>query len=70
MILGPMAEAQLRNAMSIGEGRWTVFIERPLTAGILFACVLVLVLPRVMHWRMQRRLVAQKRHSAEAAAGG
>jgi putative tricarboxylic transport membrane protein len=29
MILGPMAEAQLRNAMSIGEGKWTVFIERP-----------------------------------------
>lgn len=70
MILGPMAEAQLRNAMSIGEGRWTVFIERPLTAGILATCVLVLVLPRLLHWRAQRRLVAQKRHSAEAAAGG
>jgi putative tricarboxylic transport membrane protein len=29
MILGPMAEAERRNAMSIGEGRWTVFLQRP-----------------------------------------
>ena len=24
MILGPLAEAQMRNGLSIGEGRWTV----------------------------------------------
>jgi len=29
MILGPLAEAQMRNAMSIGEGKWSVFVERP-----------------------------------------
>jgi uncharacterized membrane protein YGL010W len=25
----PLAEAQMRNALSIGEGRWTIFLQRP-----------------------------------------
>ncbi len=29
IILGPLAEAQLRNAMSIGEGSAMVFVQRP-----------------------------------------
>ena len=46
MILGPLAEAQLRNAMSIGEGKWTVFVERPMSLALLVVVVAVLVLPR------------------------
>jgi putative tricarboxylic transport membrane protein len=48
MILGPLAEAQMRNALSIGEGRWSVFIERPMSATLLAVIVAVLVLPRLM----------------------
>jgi putative tricarboxylic transport membrane protein len=48
MILGPMAEAQMRNALSIGEGQWSVFIDRPVSATLLAVVVLVLVLPRVL----------------------
>ena len=55
MILGPMAEAQMRNALSIGEGRWSVFIERPMSATLLAIVVAVLVLPRLMAWRKQLR---------------
>ena len=52
MILGPLAEAQLRNALSIGEGKWGVFLERPMSATLLAIVVLVLVLPRLMKmWR-------------------
>ncbi|HWP17661.1 MAG TPA: tripartite tricarboxylate transporter permease [Burkholderiaceae bacterium] len=58
MILGPMAEAQMRNALSIGEGRWTVFVERPLAATILAVCVAVLVLPRLLRWRAARAVQA------------
>jgi putative tricarboxylic transport membrane protein len=47
MILGPLAEAQLRNAMAIGEGKWTVFIERPMSLAMLFVVLAVLVLPRL-----------------------
>ncbi|WP_395137539.1 tripartite tricarboxylate transporter permease [Schlegelella aquatica] len=58
MILGPMAEAQMRNALSIGEGRWSVFFERPLAATILVVCLVVLVLPRVLRGRARSELQA------------
>jgi putative tricarboxylic transport membrane protein len=54
MILGPMAEAQMRNALSIGEGNWLVFVQRPMSA-VLLALVLSLVLiPLVMKWLKRR----------------
>jgi putative tricarboxylic transport membrane protein len=55
MILGPLAEAQLRNAISIGEGRWTVFLERPVSALLLAVVVAVLVLPRLFRLLAARR---------------
>jgi putative tricarboxylic transport membrane protein len=51
MILGPLAEAQMRNALSIGEGKWGVFLERPMSAVLLVVVLLVLVLPRLMKLR-------------------
>src|SRR5262245_45260240 len=48
MILGPLAEAQMRNALSIGEGKWTVFLERPGSLFLLVVIIAVLVLPRVL----------------------
>ncbi len=51
LILGPLAEAQFRNAMSIGEGSMTVFFERPMSAGLLALVVLVLVTPRLLAMR-------------------
>ncbi len=57
MILGPLAEAQLRNAMSIGEGKWTVFIERPVSVFLIVVIATVLLLPRLMRWYSSRRAV-------------
>jgi putative tricarboxylic transport membrane protein len=51
MILGPLAEAHLRNALAIGEGHWSVFIQRPMSAALLAVCVAVLVVPRVLRRR-------------------
>jgi putative tricarboxylic transport membrane protein len=53
MILGPLAEAQMRNALSIGEGHWGVFIERPMSASLLAVVLAVLVLPRL--WKLLKR---------------
>jgi len=53
MILGPLAEAQLRNAVAIGEGRWTVFVERPMSLALILVVVAVLVLPRVLRGRVR-----------------
>jgi putative tricarboxylic transport membrane protein len=58
MILGPLGEAHMRNAMSIGEGKWTVFIERPLSATILAVCVAVLIVPPLLTRFRRRRAVA------------
>ena len=50
MILGPLAEAQMRNALSIGEGHWGIFLQRPMSLALLVIVVLVLVLPRLLQW--------------------
>jgi len=55
MILGPLAEAQMRNALSIGEGRWSVFIERPMSLTLLVVVLMVLLLPRVWALLARRR---------------
>ena len=55
MILGPLAEAQMRNALSIGEGKWGVFVERPVSVALLGVIVAVLVLPRAVAWLRRRR---------------
>jgi putative tricarboxylic transport membrane protein len=48
MILGPLAEAQLRNAISIGEGSPMVFLQRPMALTLLLVVVGVMVVPRVI----------------------
>ena len=53
VLLGPLAEAQLRTALSIGEGRWGVLVGRPMSATLLAVIVSVLVLPRLV--KMLRR---------------
>ena len=56
MILGPLAEAQLRNAMSIGEGSALVFVQRPVSLLLIGVVVAVLVLPRLAKRWNQRKL--------------
>ena len=54
MILGPLAEAQLRNAMSIGEGSAMVFVQRPVSLILIMVVVSVLVLPRLVRYAVNR----------------
>jgi putative tricarboxylic transport membrane protein len=58
MILGPMSEKQLRNALSIAQGDWTVFLKQPICAGILAVTVAVLVLPRLLPLLFKRKASA------------
>jgi putative tricarboxylic transport membrane protein len=48
MILGPLAEAQMRNAVSIGEGSFRVFVERPMSLALVIVVLAVLLVPRAM----------------------
>ncbi|MBT0569253.1 tripartite tricarboxylate transporter permease [Curvibacter sp. CHRR-16] len=54
MILGPLAEAQLRNAISLGEGSALIFLQRPASFAILLVVMVVLVLPRAAKWYRNR----------------
>ncbi len=42
-ILGPMMEENLRRALLLSRGDWSVFVSRPLSAGLLAAAALLLV---------------------------
>jgi putative tricarboxylic transport membrane protein len=64
MILGPLAEAQMRNALSIGEGRWSIFIERPMSLTLLCVVVALLLVPKLL-----ARLESARTRSAPASLG-
>jgi putative tricarboxylic transport membrane protein len=48
LILGPMAEAQLRRALSISLGDPLVLVESPISATLLGIAFIALVAPFVM----------------------
>jgi len=48
MILGPMAETQLRRALAIGQGSPWVLVDSPLSATLLALAVAVLLLPTLL----------------------
>jgi putative tricarboxylic transport membrane protein len=43
-ILGPMMEENLRRALLLSRGDWSVFVTRPLSAGLLVVAGLLLVI--------------------------
>jgi putative tricarboxylic transport membrane protein len=45
MILGPRAEAQLRNALSISQGDWMIFLQKPLSASLLAITTVLVIAP-------------------------
>ncbi|MBL0124429.1 MAG: tripartite tricarboxylate transporter permease [Betaproteobacteria bacterium] len=47
MILGPLAEAQLRRSLSISQGDWMIFLQKPLSASLLVITALMVVGPWV-----------------------
>ena len=56
LILGPMAETQLRRALSISQGDMTVFLTRPLSAVFLVITALLVIVPfAVRHYRRRRQ---------------
>ncbi len=45
LILGPMAEQQLRRALAIAQGDWTTLVSTPVSATLLAISALFLVVP-------------------------
>ena len=44
LILGPMMEENLRRALLLSRGEWSVFVTRPLSASLLAVAVLLLII--------------------------
>ena len=53
MILGPLAEQNFRQALTISAGDWTVFFTRPLSVSILILAALALVGPKLYSFAMK-----------------
>ena len=48
LILGPMAEQQLRRALAIAQGDWTTLLQSPIAAVLLLLATTALVLPIIL----------------------
>ena len=53
-ILGPMMEENLRRALLLSRGDWSTFMTRPLSAGLLIAAVLMIVVVMLPSIRNKR----------------
>jgi putative tricarboxylic transport membrane protein len=63
VILGPMAEQQLRRALAIADGSPMVLITRPISATLLAAALLLLAAPHMIRWwRGARPTAPPSRH--------
>ena len=56
LILAPMAEQSMRQALTISMGDWSTFVTRPLSGAILGVAALLLIVPPL--WRAGLRLRA------------
>ena len=54
MVLGPLMEENLRRALLISRGDWTVFLTRPLSATLIAIAVFLLVLALLPALRAKR----------------
>lgn len=54
LILGPMAELQLRRALAIGQGDPITLVSTPISAGLLFVAVALLLVPVIRQMQKSR----------------
>src|SRR5215203_2887223 len=59
-ILGPMMEENLRRALLLSRGDWSTFVSRPLSAGLLGAAVLMIVIVTLPTIRKKREVAFQE----------
>ncbi|TXI12944.1 MAG: tripartite tricarboxylate transporter permease [Polynucleobacter sp.] len=48
LILGPMAEQSMRQAMTISQGQWSTFFTRPISGSIMALAIALLVIPPII----------------------
>jgi putative tricarboxylic transport membrane protein len=56
LILGPMAEQSMRQAMTISQGQWSTFFTRPISGSIMLIAIALLVVPPVIKLLKKSRI--------------
>ena len=56
LALGPQAEVQLRQALAVGHGSFSIFVTRPGSLALLVIALLLVVMPRLLQGWAQRRM--------------
>lgn len=59
LILGPMAEQQLRRALAISQGDPTVLLTSPIAAGLLLLATAAVLVPLIMRLRGRGRILTE-----------
>jgi putative tricarboxylic transport membrane protein len=59
LILGPMAEQQLRRALAIAQGDWSTLVSTPLAASLLGIAALALIVPMILRWIGRGKMLSQ-----------
>jgi putative tricarboxylic transport membrane protein len=57
LILAPMAEQSMRQALTISQGEWSTFFTRPLSGSLMAVAALLLIVPPL--WKQWRQLQAR-----------
>ena len=55
IVLGPLAETSMRQALIIGQGSPAIFVTRPISAGILICSVMLFMLPLIKFIRAKMK---------------
>lgn len=55
LILGPMMEQSMRQALTISQGQWSAFITRPLSGTLIAIALLLLAAPALTAWLRRRK---------------
>jgi putative tricarboxylic transport membrane protein len=56
LILGPMAEQSMRQALTISQGNWSTFFIRPISGTLMAVAIALLVIPNVLRIIRARKL--------------
>jgi putative tricarboxylic transport membrane protein len=59
LVLGPLFETSLRQALTMSHGSGVIFVSRPISGTLLFAALLALTLPTLFALLRQRRGLAE-----------
>ncbi|RYE07769.1 MAG: tripartite tricarboxylate transporter permease [Hyphomicrobiales bacterium] len=59
LILGPMAEQQIRRALAISQGDVTVLFTSPIAATLLALSAIALFVPLILRWRGRGKVLSQ-----------